>query len=420
MRALRPLTLTVLFLATLSACGDSRTEYRFFLDDEPIEPEILALVGEPGAPAAGDVALVDRFAFVLGEGGDHRLFTVSRAQRRSLRELDDGSRVRWTWSLGRGDDEPSADPEDWRHVRGLVLWGGWAEHAAVLDHVSLRDCLVTQNANADAPVFTDLPADARYLDLGSRRVGELPSDVALPDLRLLVLPKWDWDALWESEYPDPEESRPEQALGWIAELRDLRRLDLSGSAVRDLSPLGGHEKLRYLRADDAPIELLPRTPLPDLRRLDAVEWPRADEEIERFRSMQPRTRVVVGPTERLRDLVSEAVGVRLHRSPPAARDGGAVEPKYASDDAREVAELLEMLVIQDSYSSIGYSVPAGGMVWIEFVDDGGRSLGILELITCDLVRAPALIGPLMKHVEPERSLEVRDWFRERGFEIGCR
>lgn len=400
-----------LLLAASCSPESEPARYSFFLDGESIEPEIVHVMGEPGAPRDGDLVRVERFTMVLDGPGEYRYRTSRHGNLCRLRE--DGIEVLVALSLGDtafADFEEVSEPAELRNLR---LGRGWAQHAELLMAAPLDRCLIEIGVFSVSIAPEVLPGGIAYLDLSYANGAELNSAATLPHLRYLALAGWGNESEVEV---GPDEQRPARSIDWITELSDLRCLDVSGTGIRDLRPLGGHPQLRFLRADDVPVIHLPIERIPKLRRFDALNWTCAADEVARFRELQPDAQVVVGPNERLRDRLKDCTGLRVvtpFRFGPGRKQ---VPPRFISEEPAEVAELVALLSFEDEYSVWGYDVPAGANVVFEFLNERGTVVGLLEFIGDDfrLARGYGLIGSLVKETPSEVRTTLVAWFGERG------
>lgn len=402
-----------LLLAAACAPAAPPEEYRFWLDGEPIDPEILALVGEPGAPAAGDVVCIGpirRRKLVLDEAGEYRFVTTERGNLR--REYADGRAPLVHVVLGR-EFEVTASPGE---LRGVRVEDGWREYAEVLDSAPVERCMIEVIFFADAGSIPRFSERSAYLDLCYADGDPAGLGAELPNLRYLELAIHLGDTdVGRSE----EDGRAPRPIDWVADLSDLRFLSVAGTGVRDLRPLGGHPSLRHLLADDTPIEFLPTVALPELRRFEAMDWKCSEQEVGRFRALQPEARIVVGPTERLRDRLEDAAGLRVERQNTLRSDGSPVPPLYVTDDRREVVDLVSLLRFEDEYSAVRGYVPAATNLQLQFLNERGGVTHVIGFFPPNeqLVRGHDLIGVREKRIPPDVRDALAAWFADRGVQL---
>jgi len=95
MRSLIPAVIILLFSAgaLLGSEKSAQNKYKFFLNGDAIEPELISLNGTPEEPCQGDVFNYSLFYMVLGPPGEYRFRTVENEEHKLLRETADGDRL---------------------------------------------------------------------------------------------------------------------------------------------------------------------------------------------------------------------------------------------------------------------------------------------------------------------------------------
>jgi hypothetical protein len=370
--------------------------YRFYLDGEAIVPEITFLVGTPERPSAGDVVSVGRFQLVLDEAGDYRFH--STPGRELYREFEDGRRALTAFALDARLDERLAEPGALAEVRGLQLHRGWEDHAELLDRVDLASCVLDFGPGRQLESLAALPETVRYLDLAAGKLETLDTEPALVALRMLRLP----------------DEREIESLGCIAQMRDLRLLDITGTGITDLRPLGALSELREVRAQNLPVTHLPTEALPKLRRFLGIDWPCADDEIQSFKQLNAHAAVVCGPRDLLRASLQSAsrVEIRLRRSPQDQIKNDA--PDFESDSRLEVQELIDLLQPIDQQATT--RADAGTEWRLAFYRSDGRLLDELRLIEGRILAGRA-VGTSAKSLSEASLPALREWLAERDIEL---
>ncbi len=327
---------TIAFVATIVltrlAVAKPPASYEFFLDDEPIEPRILSLHGEPDRPRPGDLVTIGEFTVVLDDPGPYR-FTKKR-DRLVLRLEHRLSTVVALRLLPRDPLPRNAPP----NLRSLILCGGVRPREVPdLSRLDLDGVCVTLRGGR----FDKLPAGVRHLVLRGATIRKAPAAerlASLWSLRLDNSPFVDLSALGAakglrvlavSEQPlPPQEVWPGlsglrhldlrgasdlQGVPFVRAMKELRYLDIESTAVDDLRPLSDHPALRVVRANAALVRHLPAGRLPSLRELRALSVysrrrdppavaPVPEAEAASFRARNPHARLL----DRWEPLLAEA------------------------------------------------------------------------------------------------------------------
>lgn len=395
-----PKAALLLFLA-LPGCAAAPVGYSFFLDGQPCTPSFTAVEGTPGSPREGDLLSIGGGDMVLDAPGAYH-FETDPAHReaydRRLWRVDGGTRRLVAMALERSDRALDLTAGDWATLRGLEFQGWDAAMAPCLLRVDAARCLLSFTPMARFPELPPLPRALRYLDLHWAEGAGFVGVQELTDLRLLRVPAKTTIA----------------TVDFAARLTALRYLDLEGTAVRDLTPLGGHPSLRTVLAPCTPIERLPDRGMTALRQLVAYASGCPEVEAARFAALVPAARVVVTCRAMLLEAVAGAVRLRI-------RTGSTCHPSpedrevHVTERAEEIAQLLELLRPEEDYSP-GWVVPGCGQFTLEFQDARGRLLLEVGLLGTGCVRSGRIWNTpvMLAHAVCE---PLREWLRARGAAI---
>jgi hypothetical protein len=138
------------------------------------------------------------------------------------------------------------------------------------------------------------------------------------------------------------------SLEFLANLRELRYLDVTGDEAKSLKPIGAMPHLIEVRADESDIELLPRQRMPALRVLRARSNSLPAREVERFAALNPAVQIWYRWGESLTKMMKEVTRIRT----------GDIE----IDDPEEIRQFSLLLeVAEDSYGRDCW----GGFPWLE-------------------------------------------------------
>lgn len=381
--------------AASGAGGEGRRGFRFTLDGEAYEPEVLSLNGTPDAPRPGDVVEVEGLLLVLGPEGDRRLKSTPRNDGRLLLVAADGKeqvvgvQVSFTYE---GDKKvvinPLAKLTD-EQIRGL--WGvrldDWPEGIAdKLNHLDpTRACVTITDRTAQGPDkrLPPLPSGLRYLCVnehsseGIRDYAALADQRGLRFLRLLPMAVESFDAgllkasadlrwlelggpqlansaslaslpaLRELRLPWHEEMKD---ISFVRAMKELRVLDIRRSAVSDLTPLNGQETLAAVDADASPVERLPRGPLPALRSLKVMLSKLSDDAVADFAKAHPTCQVWHRWVPALRRALAGATRLRVRTGGTCHRDIEAEKTLFEVKDAKPVQELVGQIQVDEPRS----------------------------------------------------------------------
>lgn len=364
----------------------------FVLDGKAIDASITP-VGHDGAPQCGDVAWISGPRIVLDEPGAYELERDRAAARGDrLWAVHGGTRRLVGLEVKEPEDVADLVDSDWHDLRGVEFECWDPAFVSRLAAIDARRCLVTFRHFTHFERLPPLPAHLRYLDLHYSHVDQLADLARLDELRFLVL-------------PHREEVT---SVDWATALPCLRHLDLTGTAVHDLTPLGCHPTLHTVLAAHAPITKLPATRMPSLRRFVAHSSGCPDGEAARFRALQPRTAIAMTRGEMLAAAVHAATSLRI-------RTGCTVDPRptdrvvYTTDRPDEIAELVGLVRMFEGYCGES-SVPGCDRFSCEFLSPTGDRLLLLGY--GDIYVRSSLWDDA--GLDESCRAPLRRWFEQRG------
>lgn len=349
-------------------------------------------VGPPDGPR--DLDLLHLSPFVLTRGSVERPAFEASDRHRMFEIGSDGARTLVAVSVRVDDADPesatelfSLDAAQLAGLRGLRV-NGWSDRLhPVLARLDFTRCALDIDLPDEGP-FPTLPEGVRLLSVdpgfGLDELDLRPL-AGLKELRALWLqsgPTFDLAAL--GELPalevlglslDPEMAKtlpdlrqlhtlqviyaPELTdLSFVRRVPALRRLDLTGSAVTDLTPLAELAHLREVDASLSPIETLPVAGFAALRKLRLLSHRIPPEALTAFVQAHPECLVVHDWKGQLEAAAADGTALRV-RSGGAGADPARTGVLYASDDVADLRAFLATLEIEDRTSG-GHCMCLGG------------------------------------------------------------
>lgn len=362
--------------------------HRLWLDGQPLE--VSAGIYGRQQPQAGDIAWACYGYVRLGPGGDYQL---ERDEHRYWRRHDDGRRTLFRLDFHSSEEDLALTKQQWSTLRGLTVSRWSPELEKRLTWLNPERCFVRFGPLGDLPSIANLPVGLRYLDLSYSDLEDLAGLEQMQELRWLCLPA----------------EKTITSVEAIAALPRLQHLNASGTQVRDLSPLGGHPHLREVIANSTPIETLPHQRLPQLERLRATASGCSQAEANAMRRHNPDANISVTSQKCLLDATRSATGLRI-RTGSTCHPGANDRQVFATDDANEVRELLDLFVMVERYSG-HYMVPGCGQFSIAFDNKDGQQLLEIGLLGPGLMRAS---GVLHQPTSMADSGPLAAWLAARG------
>ncbi len=379
----------------------SAGEYRFLWEGKEFEPQVLAVCGEPGHPAPGDVACIQSYPYVLGPPGTYA-FRADGSTRLLCRlpghpeETCVGVKV-----VDPDDEEKQPDPLSGMSKEQKAMLGSVVLHArpakwdqALRDIPWDRAMLEVDDEIAEPSektVLPELPSGVTYLflrfhsSLGINDFRSLRKLNALQAVGIRVYSDFDLGVLEQStglkwfscDYGPCSNfgvirrwanlrslrlawSHALDDISFVTATPELRELDLSGSRVSNLDPVAGLLHLTTLRATATAVVKLPDDPrLPALRQLFLLATEVPAPEVERLRAALPQCRVLESRHAALADAVSGCDRLRV-------RSGGTCHRQVAKEktllevrDAAEICRFVAMLTFDNDDTSAGACLCCG-------------------------------------------------------------
>lgn len=370
--------------------------YTFTWDGESFTPDVISLHGDPAHPQPGDLIRVDHnLLLMLGNERDcHFLTTPEEDGRLLLRSKTGtdrvvGASVRWTYEdRVKLVFNPLAKLTA-EEVKGL--WGiyldAWPD--GVVDTLKQMDPTRTAITLSGYTVgrkdgkLPALPATTQYLSISERSNTGIRDYESLRDLtnlrflmvRAMTAKTFDAELIAQNQsllYLDlkthsllhPEALAQLTQVGWLdlayipdlatvefaRKLRRLRRLNVSYTAVRDLSPLAESQNLEEVMASMAPATTLPERPLPSLRTLEIFSTKLSEPTVTAFAKRNPRCAVLFRWDEALRQAVAGATRLRVRSGGTCHRDRSEEKTLWELADAAKIRELAALIKIDEEGS----------------------------------------------------------------------
>jgi hypothetical protein len=431
--------------------------YDFTLDGKPFTPMIISMNGDPAHPQPGDLLCVDRLLLTLGPERACHFVTTSQEDGRVWLQLANGEKriVGASVTSSFPDNErvindPLAklSPAEIRGLWGIYLdeWpAGIADKLKDLDLV--RACLTLSDHTADPQQgrLRALPADIQYLCIAERSnmgIRDYEALRELSKLRFLVVEAMSakaFDAhliarnrslrylvlrthsiLRAESLAGLEQMRwldlafiPDLTTVAFAEkMPELRTLNVSRTAVRDLSPLAAAMKLEEVSASMTSVEKLPARPLPALRTLDVFSTKLSDDAVARFIGLNPKCVTRFRWDEAFRQAVAGATRLRVRSGGTCHRDLSREKTLWELADAAKIRELAALIHIDEAQS--GFECMCCGEPSFEFYQ-GDHLIATLGF---HHGRSLRWLGewPGDGMLTPETRDKLPKWFAEHGFD----
>lgn len=376
-----------LLLLCLAGCL-AAAEYRFLIDDRPIDPEVVALADGSVHPAPGDLVWLGRVPVVLGEPGEYRLqrtgqgatlsepgapaalaslqvdqkaealFALEPAQRRRLRHIalraeadlapellaaladcdPERTVLAITWSTFTTVDAVPALPAGWRHLMlEATSFGPRTSHR--LDGLRPLTALRwLRMRSLSRPIDAGVLAGCRDLRRLEAEVLGFVSAGALADLRALV-----------ALHLRGCELEPEDGA-FLAGLTALRELDLSYSDLARIDAAAALPALADLRLDGARLTTLPAGPWPALRSAQVLGTKVPAAELAAFAAAHPAARIATTWASSLRTTVAGADRLVLRTGGTCHRRPDQEKVLHEERDPAAIAALLGALEVDEARS----------------------------------------------------------------------
>jgi hypothetical protein len=451
----------VLLIVCQAAFGDkpplAESSYTFTWDGKSVTPDVISLHADPAHPQPGDLIRVDcdLLLTLRPELNCHFLTTPKEDGRLLLRPKSGADRVvgvsvRWTY---KDDKKVIFNPlakltaEEIKGLWGICL-DEWPDSVAErLKHVDpARTCitLTDKTASRKEGKLPSLPAEIQYLSINERSnmgIRDYESLRGLSSLRFLVVQAMTaktFDAeliarnksllyleLKTRSLLHPEALTQLTQVRWldlayipdlatavfVGKMRQLRRLDVSRTAVKDLSALAELENLEEVVASMAPIEKLPNRPLPALRTLEVFSTKVSEPAVAAFARLNPKCTVLFRWDEAFRQAVAGATRLRVRSGGTCHRDLSQEKTLWELSDAAKIRELAALIAIDEKQS--GFHCMCCGDPSFEFYQ-GDRLIATLGFHHGRSLRWPGR-WPGDGMLTPQAQDRLPKWFAENGF-----
>lgn len=255
--------------------------------------------------------------------------------------------------------------------------------------------------------------ELRRADLSFAEVIDTPKLAALSKLRILNL-----------------HSMAElQSLDFIASLKGLWELDISGTAVTDLSPLNGLKELVEINANRSQIGEFPNSPdLPALKRLKLLSTPASAAKVEAFRKDLPGCRIDSSWLDSLQEELRDVDRFRVRTGGTCHHDSSTEKTLFEITDKAEIKRIVNSWTINDRDS--GFHCMCCGEPSFEFYHGNqlvatlgfhhGRSLRwpggwpgdalLTEVASdeiCEMLAKHGLTGPKTEHEKEKKQIAAQ-------------
>lgn len=450
----------------------SAGDYDFSFNGKNISPHVSRISGDPGgAMNEGDVVWVREFPVVLAGPGTYA-FRVDEARENVLLGKLPGEAAEHPIAVvvdghWEGKKKQLEDPlegmsaEAKTGLRGVVLNERPKDAAKSFDSIdwSRTFLSVTQTFCAsDEKTLGVLPEGLRYFSLNLTTTPSLTDFSELAKAKTLVWLGLDSGVKLDARqlagmselrgldlsYVTVENIKELASLSklrslslrrvdglvsldFVASLKDLRWLDIAGTAVADLSSLNGLKELMEIDANSSQVAQLPDAPvLPALKRFKLLSTPAAAAKVEAFRKALPGCRVDSSWLDSLLQTVENVDRLRVRTGGTCHRDPSVEKVLFEITDRAEIQRIVNSWTINDRDS--GFSCMCCGEPSFEFYRGNelvaslgfhhGRSLRwpggwpgdalLTEVASdaiCETLAAHGVTGPKTEH-EQEKKRET--------------
>ena len=135
---------------------------------------------------------------------------------------------------------------------------------------------------------------------------------------------------------------------FAAGMRDLIHIDLDGTGVSDISPLGDLPRLASITANGTKVSSLPRKPFPALRALEVMSALVSADEVKAFSSSHPSCKVRHTWKAALKDALSGVDRLRIRSGGTCHRDAASEKTLAEVKDSREIGDFVDGIEIDES------------------------------------------------------------------------
>lgn len=422
----RPLFVSaVVLLFTASVAAEDRTNYRFFLDGEFFTPAFIHLDGDEKAPAPTDLMAVNDVLLVVGKEKEQR-FHTDKNDRHILWIERNGKRQPVAVRVRREyteEDEKGKSKQvlvnplaklstaEIGALRGISL-DTWAEELnQQLAGIQPDTVCVTLSENAGAGAsksIPPLPTSLRYLSVRERSnftgIKDYSPLIKYTRLRFLFVDSMNSDfdcaVLRQStglvhltvsaqslkgtdglvasaklrSLALPFEEGLNQ-VNFVKELKELRTLDIRGTAVTDLSMLSGHPALEAILASQSQLRKLPLDkPVVTLKTFTALSTMISEKDVEAFEKINPQCQLQSKWGRALTKAVANADRLRVRSGGTCHRDIASEKTLYDEKDVKQIGEFLGHISIHEKTS--GFHCMCCGDPSFEFYQGGKLILTI--------------------------------------------
>jgi hypothetical protein len=339
--------------------------YLFYLDDGRHDSTLYSLQRYDSEPGPGDIATVMRMALRLGEPGSYRMSSYDEGKTIVLVNEKGGESLAGftitsefsgyeTWTGGH--PVKSLDADQVARLQGLRIesWGPAADAMLALidpsktcvtlanDESKARtlpaiptnlECLVVDDSLDTAPLLKRMPwlaklGELQFLSFRSPNPLDLHWVRGHEKLRYLRAPKIAHARHLASlsGLISLVVTQPTKDIGFLAGMAKLQKLSLVEhpafpAPVRDLRPISKAPSLEVVVANGAPVDTLPLEALPQLRELRVLATKLDDDQVAKFRKLNPQC-IVLHREEDALERASKGIDRVVARGGGTCRPGG--------------------------------------------------------------------------------------------------
>lgn len=396
-------------------------EYRFSFNGAPSEPRIYFLHGEPGLPAPGDIVEVGGYLITLQLPGDYEFYELDSGPAVLVRRFADttceviGARLKSSRRDFRrkppprtgvvwkrfADDLCEQLPSGSCPLMSVVLDDWDTAMAPALARVSGDETCVTVSIGAGFSKFdfekAGLPTNLVALSVTSNH---WPIKLSLRGLKamfrlrflalgLMILESVDTVTLSEMGslralelrgteaveleklaklrdlvYLDLSWARTMKSVEFAAALPELRYLDVSSTAVGDLSPLRDNPKLSHLVANDTVVTRLPNGGFSKLKSVSVMGCRLDEPSVASFEKAHPSTEIKWYYGVKLKKALIGITKIRIRTGGTCGTDDGSEKTIAELQTQEQITEFISKIAINEI--AVGFHCHCCGEPTFEF------------------------------------------------------
>jgi hypothetical protein len=234
---------------------------------------------------------------------------------------------------------------------------------SALGQMDQLQLLWVSSCHSGVPIDIDLLGSSgalRFLNVGFEKLTDMVGLAELRDLRHLNLSGCEavtnetlaaLAGLAELRFLDLSYCKNLSDIEALSGLSQLRELKLFETPVADLSPLGRLSGLRRVFASRSGVRVLPTVPMPELTELNVMSTKLDEAAVGRFRELNPRCTVRFRWIDALRNNLGGVNRVRVRTGGTCHRNEECEQTLCEENDPGKIQRLVDCLDIDESHSS---------------------------------------------------------------------